>query len=73
MALLAVAKAGAVYLPVDTGHPAERIAGMIDDSGARLAIVDATTDATTDAAADAVTDATVDATAAGAGTRAVRR
>nr|URG41757.1 Pep28 [Streptomyces sp. NAK02211] len=31
-AMLAVAKAGAAYLPVDTGYPAERIAFLIEDA-----------------------------------------
>ncbi|WAZ19966.1 amino acid adenylation domain-containing protein [Streptomyces cinnabarinus] len=38
VALLAVLKAGAVYLPLDTGHPAERIAHVLKDAGARLVI-----------------------------------
>ncbi len=41
-ALLAVAKAGGAYLPVDYGYPAERIAFMVADSGSGLAIVDGT-------------------------------
>ncbi|MEV6395101.1 amino acid adenylation domain-containing protein [Streptomyces sp. NPDC051907] len=32
VALLAVLKAGACYLPVDLGYPAERIATMVDDA-----------------------------------------
>ncbi|MEU6088790.1 amino acid adenylation domain-containing protein [Streptomyces sp. NPDC047085] len=42
VALLGVTKAGGVYLPVDHTYPAERIAYMLGDSGARLAVVDAT-------------------------------
>ncbi|MDK9500874.1 amino acid adenylation domain-containing protein [Streptomyces katrae] len=42
-ALLAVLKAGGAYLPVDPALPAGRIAFMAQDSGARLALVDATT------------------------------
>ncbi|MEW2163788.1 amino acid adenylation domain-containing protein [Streptomyces sp. NPDC007084] len=38
VALLAVLKAGAVYLPLDTGHPAERVAHVLEDAGARLLI-----------------------------------
>ncbi|WP_246114154.1 non-ribosomal peptide synthetase [Streptomyces montanus] len=41
VALLGVAKAGGAYLPVDHTYPAERIAYMVGDSGARLAVVDA--------------------------------
>ncbi|MGW2834864.1 amino acid adenylation domain-containing protein [Streptomyces sp. NPDC001286] len=41
VALLGVTKAGGIYLPVDHTYPAERIAYMLGDSGARLALVDA--------------------------------
>ncbi|WP_190117021.1 non-ribosomal peptide synthetase [Streptomyces flavofungini] len=41
--ILAVARAGAAYLPIDVAYPAERIAYTIEDSGARLAVTDATT------------------------------
>ncbi|WP_459546791.1 amino acid adenylation domain-containing protein [Nocardia sp. X0981] len=37
-ALWAVAKSGAAYVPVDPAYPAERIAHMLSDSGARLGI-----------------------------------
>ncbi|MGH3520223.1 MAG: amino acid adenylation domain-containing protein [Haloechinothrix sp.] len=38
VALLAVMKAGAAYLPLDTDHPADRIAFMLSDAGARTVI-----------------------------------
>ncbi|GLX93432.1 hypothetical protein Hesp01_13820 [Herbidospora sp. NBRC 101105] len=38
IALLAVLKSGAAYLPIDTGYPADRIAYMLADSGARTVI-----------------------------------
>ena len=36
--LLAVAKAGGAYLPLDPDYPAERLAAMLDDSGAAVLI-----------------------------------
>ncbi|MZE56819.1 amino acid adenylation domain-containing protein, partial [Streptomyces sp. SID5770] len=38
VALLAVMKAGAAYLPLDVDHPQDRIAHMLDDSGARTVL-----------------------------------
>ncbi|WP_431896076.1 amino acid adenylation domain-containing protein [Nonomuraea sp. bgisy101] len=37
-ALLGVMKAGAAYLPLDADHPADRLAYMVDDAGARLLV-----------------------------------
>jgi non-ribosomal peptide synthetase component F len=39
VALLAVLKAGGVYLPLDPAYPAERLAFMLEDSGAPLVLV----------------------------------
>ena len=36
VSLLAVLKAGAAYLPLDPEHPADRVAWMLEDSGARV-------------------------------------
>jgi surfactin family lipopeptide synthetase A len=38
VALLAVAKAGAAYLPLDPAYPADRVAYMLSDSGASLVL-----------------------------------
>ncbi|MEV4949601.1 amino acid adenylation domain-containing protein [Streptomyces sp. NPDC053755] len=38
IALLAVMKAGAAYLPLDADHPQDRIAYMLDDAGARTVL-----------------------------------
>ncbi|WP_191095011.1 amino acid adenylation domain-containing protein [Streptomyces kanamyceticus] len=38
VALLAVLKAGATYVPVDTGHPSDRIAYILDDAESRLTL-----------------------------------
>ncbi|MFK4099059.1 amino acid adenylation domain-containing protein [Streptomyces sp. NPDC019531] len=40
VALWAVLKSGAAYVPIDTGYPADRIAYILTDSGARLLISD---------------------------------
>src|SRR6266542_4738627 len=39
-ALLAVLKAGAAYLPVDPGYPAERVAFMLADAGPAVIVTD---------------------------------
>ncbi|MEM8932240.1 MAG: amino acid adenylation domain-containing protein, partial [Acidobacteriota bacterium] len=41
VALLAVIEAGAAYVPLDPSHPADRLAFMLDDSGARLLLTGA--------------------------------
>jgi len=38
VAVLAILKAGGCYLPVDAGHPPARLAFMLDDAGASLAL-----------------------------------
>ncbi|MFC8792457.1 amino acid adenylation domain-containing protein [Streptomyces cinereoruber] len=38
VALLAVMKAGAAYLPLDADHPRDRIAYMLEDAGARTVV-----------------------------------
>ncbi|GAB7051366.1 hypothetical protein JCM9534A_64920 [Catenuloplanes indicus JCM 9534] len=39
VAMLAVLKAGAVYVPVDTDYPAERVAYLLDDAAPALVII----------------------------------
>jgi len=41
VALLAVLKAGAAYLPIDLDHPADRISFLLHDSGARTVLTTA--------------------------------
>ncbi|MEK8051131.1 amino acid adenylation domain-containing protein [Ideonella sp. DXS22W] len=41
VAVLAVLKAGASYVPMDPAYPRERLAGMLDDSGAALRLTHA--------------------------------
>ncbi|MEV7275406.1 amino acid adenylation domain-containing protein [Streptomyces sp. NPDC093111] len=47
VALLAVWRTGAGYLPLDPAHPADRIAYVLADSGAALVVTDATGEAAT--------------------------
>ncbi|MET8982232.1 amino acid adenylation domain-containing protein [Streptomyces sp. NPDC004539] len=57
-ALWAVLKTGAAYVPIDTGYPADRIAYILDDSGAALLVSDRDVPGFHRIAADAGTDAT---------------
>jgi amino acid adenylation domain-containing protein len=41
VAVLAVHRAGAAYVPLDPGYPSERLAFMLTDSGARIVVTDA--------------------------------
>ena len=50
VAVLAILKAGAAYLPLDPAYPAERLAFMLADSGARIVVTDAATGGTLPAA-----------------------
>ncbi len=38
-ALLGILKAGGAYVPLDPGYPRERLAGMLEDAGARIVVV----------------------------------
>jgi len=40
LALIAVSKTGAAFVPLDPSHPAERVAYMIDDAGVTLALTE---------------------------------
>ncbi|MFD7321538.1 amino acid adenylation domain-containing protein [Streptomyces sp. NPDC059875] len=50
VAILAVVKAGAAYVPVDPAYPAARIAHILDDAAPVRVLVDATTAAVAEAA-----------------------
>ncbi|MFK0050275.1 amino acid adenylation domain-containing protein [Streptomyces sp. NPDC090741] len=63
VAMLAVLRAGGSYLPVDPHLPAERIAYLLADSGARIVITDSSVD-TAGSAAAVESAAAVDASAA---------
>uniref|UniRef100_UPI003F49AF2B amino acid adenylation domain-containing protein n=1 Tax=Nocardia suismassiliense TaxID=2077092 RepID=UPI003F49AF2B len=63
-AVLAVAKAGAAYLPIDPGYPADRIGFMLADAAPRLLITDRPTSARLPEAGVAVLDLDDDAVTA---------
>ncbi|MFF6877097.1 amino acid adenylation domain-containing protein [Streptomyces sp. NPDC012474] len=41
VSLLAILKAGGAYLPLDPGHPVQRLAFVVRDAGARVVVTDA--------------------------------
>ncbi|MFE3500153.1 amino acid adenylation domain-containing protein [Kitasatospora sp. NPDC059160] len=65
--LLAVWRAGAAYLPLDPGHPADRLAHQLADAGATLVVVDERHREAADLPARPVTPADLDRPAAAAG------
>ncbi|MEU4996220.1 amino acid adenylation domain-containing protein [Streptomyces sp. NPDC021622] len=52
VAVLAVLKAGAAYLPIDTGYPVDRIRFMVRDARPTLVLTDTDTDTDTDTTTD---------------------
>lgn len=40
IAFLAILKAGAVYVPLDPGHPADRVSYMLEDAGVKVIVTD---------------------------------
>ncbi|MFE6489576.1 amino acid adenylation domain-containing protein, partial [Streptomyces sp. NPDC057757] len=67
VAVLAVLKAGAAYLPLDPAHPADRLAHQLADAGATLVVVDERHREAADLPARPVTPADLDRPAAAAG------
>ncbi|MFD5466132.1 amino acid adenylation domain-containing protein [Kitasatospora sp. NPDC127059] len=65
--LLAVWRAGAAYLPLDPGHPADRLAYQVADAGAALVVVDERRPLPAELPAPLVTLAELDGPAGGAG------
>ncbi|MFF7227546.1 amino acid adenylation domain-containing protein, partial [Streptomyces massasporeus] len=63
VAMLAVWKAGAAYLPLDPAYPADRISYMTEDAGVRIALTEADLRDRLDAAADRVDIVVLDDTA----------
>ncbi|MGK0162255.1 amino acid adenylation domain-containing protein, partial [Pseudomonas mosselii] len=57
VAMLAVLKAGAAYVPVDPGYPSERITYLLSDSAPALVLVESATEALAGDVAKAVLDA----------------
>jgi amino acid adenylation domain-containing protein len=43
VSVLAILKAGAAYLPLDPGHPADRLSYILNDAGVRTLLVNSTT------------------------------
>ncbi|HVO54231.1 MAG TPA: amino acid adenylation domain-containing protein [Solirubrobacterales bacterium] len=54
LAQLGVLEAGAAYVPLDPAHPPSRIAGILADAGARVALVEPTLEATLPAGVGAI-------------------
>ncbi|HZH31547.1 MAG TPA: amino acid adenylation domain-containing protein [Pyrinomonadaceae bacterium] len=73
VSLLGVMKAGGTYLPLDAGYPAERLAFMLSDSGARVLVTDSQTLARVPALRAAWGEDTADAAAGSAAGAASRR
>ena len=69
VAFLGILKCGAVYIPIDPGYPAARIAHVLSDSGCSLVIADAITDAIAEGIADAIAEPPCLEMAAGNGRR----
>ncbi|WP_203737931.1 non-ribosomal peptide synthetase, partial [Actinoplanes italicus] len=57
VAMLAVLRTGAAYLPMDTGYPSDRLRFMLDDSGADIVVGGSFGGLTVDPADPAITEA----------------